>query len=121
MLAGGNADRRYRTRNRGVSENIVRAGGLFNPERVESRQVLHCGDGLVHLPYLVCVEHQGALRPDLFAHDARAAQIVLLAQPDLQFEVSPAVTQRFAAVQAHPLLATPLPASPRSIRSEAPP
>src|SRR5207302_10980384 len=77
VLAGGNADRHYRASDRGMSKNIVRAGGLFNPEGVEGRQVLHSADSLVHLPYLISVEHQDALWSDLFAHDARTAQIVL--------------------------------------------
>ncbi len=105
MLAGGNADRRYRARNGGMSKNVVRAGGLFNPEGVEGRQVLHCSNRFVHLPHLICVEHQGVLLPDLFAHDTGTAQIVLPAQADLQFEVSPAIGQRFAAKQAHLLIA----------------
>ena len=57
MLTGGNTYRCDRTINRGMSKNIVRAGGFFNPERVKSRQVLYCSDRLVHLPHLVCVEH----------------------------------------------------------------
>src|SRR6266699_635835 len=88
-----------------MSKNIVRAGRLFNPEGVESRQVLHCSNSLVHLPYLICIEHQDALRPDLFAHDACTAQIVLQAQADLHLEVPPAISQRFAAELAHLLIA----------------
>src|SRR5436309_15266481 len=105
MLTGGNANRRDCTRDRGMSKNIVRAGGLFNPEGVESRQVLHCGDSIVYLPYLICIEHQDALRPDLFAHDSRTAQIVLQSQTDLHFEVSRAINQRCAAGLWNRLLA----------------
>src|SRR5947209_19228568 len=55
MFAGGNTNRRDCTRNHGVAKNVIRAGGLFNPEGVESPQGFHCCDSLVHLPHLVCV------------------------------------------------------------------
>src|SRR3989442_359222 len=42
MFTGGNTDRRDRTCNRGMSKNIIRAGGLFNPEGVKCRQGVHC-------------------------------------------------------------------------------
>src|SRR2546421_13127728 len=119
VLAGGDSDRRYCSRDRGMSKNIVRAGGLFDPEGVESRQALHCTDSLVHLPHLVCVEHQGILWPDLFAHDARTAQIILQAQANLQFEVPPVADQRFTAKQAHLLIAIARPAGSACIGGEA--
>src|SRR5712691_2475786 len=57
MLTGGNPDRRDGPRNGGMSQNIIRAGGLLNPEGVKGSQVLHSSNRLVHLPYLVGVEH----------------------------------------------------------------
>src|SRR6266567_1522221 len=119
VLAGGNADRRHCARDRSMSKNIVRAGGLFDPEGVEGRQALHSADSLVHLPHLVCIEHQGTLWPDLFAHDARTAHIILQAQADLQFEVPPVAGQRFTAKPAHLLIAIARPASPGCIGGEA--
>src|SRR5712691_2034941 len=55
VLTRGNSDRRYCSRDLCMSKNIVRAGGLFDPEGVEGRQPLHCADSLAHLPHLVCV------------------------------------------------------------------
>src|SRR6266516_4336398 len=119
MLTGGNTYRRDRTCNSGMSKNFIRACRFFNPERVKSRQVLYCSDRLIHLPHLVCVEHQGALCPNFFAHDTRTVQIVLQAQANLQFEVPPAVSQRFAAKQAHLLIAIARPTRPGCIGRKA--
>src|SRR5437588_4140942 len=77
MLAGGNTDWRNCSCNGSMTKNIVWTGRLLNPERIEGCQVLHCGNRFGYLPYLVCVEHQGALRSDLFAHTPCPAQIVL--------------------------------------------
>ena len=38
MFTGSNPNWRYCSRNRGMSKNIVWAGGFFNPERVKCRQ-----------------------------------------------------------------------------------
>src|SRR5690348_2335796 len=50
MFTGGNSNWREGTSNRGMPENIIRASGLFNPERVKNCQLLCCADGLVHIP-----------------------------------------------------------------------
>src|SRR5450755_3525491 len=119
MLTGGNTYRRDYTRNGGMPENIIGAGGFFNPEGVKCSQVLHGRDRLVHLPHLVCIEHQAALCPNLFAHDTRTVHIVRQAQADLQFEVPPAVSQRIAAKQAHLFIAIARPTRTGCIRRKA--
>src|SRR3569833_955945 len=43
--------------NSGVAEDVVRACGLLNPIRFETRQLLHVVDRLVDLPYLIGIDH----------------------------------------------------------------
>src|SRR6266581_1285745 len=50
MLTGGNSNWRNCSCNRGMSKNIIRAGGFFNPERVKCRQESHCSDRIAYIP-----------------------------------------------------------------------
>src|SRR5215469_7567525 len=97
MLASSNADWCNGPCYCSMAKNIIRASWFFNPEGVKFRQLLHGSDSFFHLPHLVCIEHQYVLRSDLFAHYTSTTQIILWTQPNFQFEVLPAVSQRFAA------------------------
>src|SRR5579884_743796 len=57
MLSGGNTNWRNGSCNGSMTKNIIWTGRLLDPERIESRQMLHCGDSFGYVPYLVCVEH----------------------------------------------------------------
>src|SRR5207244_12094873 len=76
-LAGRDADRRDRARDRRVAEHVVRARRLLDPVRIELREALGVGDGLADVPDLVRVEHELALRPEHLARDARATDVLL--------------------------------------------
>jgi hypothetical protein len=59
--------------------------------------LLHRRDRLVHVPHLVRVQHQLAVRPDRLAHHARAPQIVIWVGAHLDLEVRPALGQGLPA------------------------
>ena len=62
---------------RGVAQHVVRTRRFFGPPGVEGSEVLHPRDGLIDIPDLVGIDHELAVGPDLFTHDAQAPDIVL--------------------------------------------
>ena len=85
---------------RGVAEDVVGAGGFFDPPGVEGREVAHVGDGFADVPALVGVHHELVGRADLLADDGGAAEIVGGIAADFDFEVGPAFGESFAAEAA---------------------
>ena len=88
VLAGGDLEGCDGAGDGGVAEDVVRAGGLLDPERVELGQAGHAGDGLGHAPDLVGIDHQEAVGADDLAHDAAAAHVVLEVGADLELDVA---------------------------------
>src|SRR5207248_677069 len=72
VLAGRDADRRDRLRDRRVAEHVVGAGGLLDPVRIEFGEALDVRDRLADVPDLIRVEHELALAPEDLARDPRA-------------------------------------------------
>src|SRR5208282_1704086 len=66
MLSGRDADRLDCAANRGVTEDVVGAGGLFDPQRVEARERAHELDRLADVPRLVRIHHHSSARSNLF-------------------------------------------------------
>ena len=100
-LAGGDGDRRDLPRDPRMPQHVVRTRRLLDPPGIEPRQRLHLGDGLVHVPALVGVHHQRAIRADLLAHDRGAADVVLEVLPDLHLEGRPPLRDGLAAQAPH--------------------
>ncbi len=63
-LARGDLDRRDCLGDGGMPEHVVRTGRLFDPPRVDIRQITHPVDGLRHVPRLIGVQHQDTLWPN---------------------------------------------------------
>ena len=97
VLAGGDLNWRDRARDRGMAQHVVGAGRLLDPVRIELGEQLHVGDGVAHLPDLVRVHHQAAVRADLLAHDPGPAHVVLDLLADLHLHVGPAGGDGLAA------------------------
>jgi len=78
VLAGSNTDAEGidGAGDGGVAEDIVGAGGFFDPEWLEAGEGLHVVDGLVNVPPLVGVHHELAVVADLLADDGAAADVV---------------------------------------------
>ena len=90
MFAGGHANRVNPLADCGVSENVVGAGGFFDPPRVEFGQATHVGDRLIDIPDLIGVHHQLAFPAKLFAQDLCSADILLDIRADFLLEMVPA-------------------------------
>src|SRR5207244_10873521 len=88
------ADRGDGARDRGGTENVVRAGRLFDPPWIETRETLHLPDGFAHVPTLIRVHHETPLAADLLAHQRCAAHVVLEIGTDLHLERGPAFRDR---------------------------
>ena len=97
VLAGCDADRGHAPGDRRVPQDVVRAGRLLDPVRVELPQALHPRDRLVDTPALVGVDRQDPIGTDLLAHDARPASVVVDVGADLELEGGPPFGQRLAA------------------------
>ena len=100
MLAGGDARGRGFAANAGVAQDVVGAGGLFHPPRIEGLERLGAGDGDVDIPALVGVDHQLVGPADLFADDHAAAQVFVGIAANLELEVGPAIGECFLAEAA---------------------
>ena len=67
-----------------MAQDVVRAGRLFDPVRVDSRASLrHPRDGLGHFPSLVRVDRDRDVRADRVARDRQATHIVVEIAPTL--------------------------------------
>ena len=89
----------------GVAENVVRAGGLFDPQRIKFGQSTHLGDGLIDFPHLVGVHHQHVFPTDLIAKQRCPTGVFFDIAANLLFEVSPAFGQCFPRQAADFLVA----------------
>src|SRR6266849_69924 len=87
MLAGSDFDGMDTAPDRGVAENVVGAGGLFDPPGVEAGEALHVGDGLADVPALVSVHHESTVRADFLANNRGAADVIVDVGAHLDFEV----------------------------------
>ena len=63
MLAGRDADRRHRAGDRRVAEDVVGAGRLLDPVRVERLELAHPADRLADVPALVGVDREHPVGP----------------------------------------------------------
>ena len=61
-----------------MTEHIIGRSRLFDPPRIELRQRFDLSNGFADVPALVGVHHQAIVRPDLFAHEGRAADVVFV-------------------------------------------
>ena len=100
VLAGRDPDRGDGPGDRGVAEDVVGAGRLLDPVRIERRQPAHPVDRLADVPALVGIDGQHQLGPDLLADDPDPAQVVLDVRADLHLEPGPALGQRLATQPA---------------------
>ena len=90
VLAGGDPDGRHGPGDRGVTEDVVGAGRLLDPVRVERRELRHPVDGDADIPALVGVDGEHPVGPDLVADDPHPAHVVLDVGADLHLEPGPA-------------------------------
>ena len=74
-----------------VAEDVVRAGGLLDPVRVEALQLPDPGDGLRHVPPLVGVDGDAHVGADRFARRRHAPDVVGQVGADLQLDLGEAV------------------------------
>src|SRR5438046_1410782 len=84
--------------------SIDRPCGLLDLPRIETRELAHPGDRLIHIPYLVGVDHQLAVGSDLFANDAHPSHVVVQVAPHFHLEVGPALSQARATQRAQLLV-----------------
>ena len=97
MLTGRDADRFDRAPNRGVAEDVVGAGGLFDPQGIEARERTHQLDRFADVPRLVRVHHHDGARSDFFAHQRRAMDVGGRVAAHFYFEAGPSRGERLAA------------------------
>src|SRR5215472_10809194 len=97
MFAGRHPDWMNRVANRGMTENIVGAGGLFDPQWMELRERAHQGDGLADIPRLVRIHHHKSLAANFLAHQRRATHIFIGVAPYFDLESGPTRRARLAA------------------------
>ena len=99
-LSRGDLDRGNGFAHRAVALHIVRAGRLLDEPGPGKGQLPHPADGLPHLPGLVGVDHQLAIRPQHLARNGHAPDVVLQAAPHLELDVVEAAGHRLAAQAA---------------------
>ena len=119
MFAGGHANRVNPLADCGVSENVVGAGGFFDPPRVKFGQATHVGDRLIDIPDLIGVHHQLAFPAKLFAQDLCPADILLDIRADFLLEMVPAFGNGLTRQQAHFFFGITQPAGGGGVAGEA--
>ena len=120
VLAAGDADRSDRRTDRGVTEHVVGAGGLLDPERLEPRQRVDPLDRLRHIPDLVRVDHQRRVRADHLARDGQAADVVVEVGADLELDVPVAGVDRLLAEPPQLVVGVAEPAGARRVARVSP-
>ena len=83
-----------------VAFHIVRAGGLFNKPGFCKGQRTHPVDGFLHLPDLVGINHQMAVRAQHFTGNAQTANIVWLIAADFELDMVKTCVNCFLAETA---------------------
>src|ERR687893_3028002 len=109
VLARGDADRCNRLGYASVAKDVVWARRLLDPPRVEYFQALHVLDGLIHVPDLVGVHHQGAVGSYLIPDQGGPPHVVLDVPSNLHLKVRPALLYRLAHERAQLLVRIPEP------------
>jgi para-nitrobenzyl esterase len=97
LLAGGDADAGDFAADAGVAEDVVGAGGLLHPPRVELLELANAENRVVDVPFLVGVHHEAAVGADFGADQSSAAEVIGGVAADFEFEMGPAVGERFVA------------------------
>ena len=122
VFAGRDADRPDRPRDRGVPEDVVRARGLLDPERVESREVLACARWLRPRPTA------GSRRPSASRSGPIASRTIPTRRAssfgigaDLDLEMRPAFGDGVTTRRAHPVVRVTHPSDRRRVRRIARP
>ena len=116
VLTRRDADRLHGAADRGVAQDVVGAGRLFDPEQLVWLQPRHVFDRLADVPRLVRVDHQRAVPADLFAHELAAVLVLGGVAAHLQLEARPAVGQRLPAQLADAVVGVPHPADRGDVR-----
>ena len=98
VLAGHDADRGDGLADAGVGEDVVGAGRLLDPPRVDLGEGLHVVDGDVDVPHLVGVDHEPPVGADLGTDERGAAHVVVAVLPDLHLEGVPTLRDPGAAL-----------------------
>src|SRR6185369_2512636 len=97
VLPGGDAHRPHAFPDRRMTEHVVRARWLFDPEEIEIRQRADTVDRFLDVPALIGVDHQLVLRSDLLTDESDAGTIVLNRRANFDLEVRPSFRGRFPA------------------------
>src|SRR6185437_3370425 len=116
MLAGGDAHWLHRRANACVSKDVVGAGWLFHPPRIEFSQRPRARHRLIDTPLLVGIHHELVGPADLFTHNSPAAKVARGVAADLELEMRPAFSERLAAQRADLLIAESKPANRSGVR-----
>src|SRR5215469_7960906 len=97
MFAGRNTDWMNCAANGGMSEDIVGAGGLLDPQRMELRERAHQCDSLADIPRLVCIHHHKRVATNLLAHQRCATHVLIGVAPYFDLETRPTRRARLTA------------------------
>ncbi len=119
VLAGGDADRRHRLADRGVTEHVVRARRLLDPERLELGELADPLDRLRHVPDLVRVDHEVGVPADHLASDGEASVVVRAIGADLELDVAVALIHGLPKKAAELFVAVAEPAGARGVAGVA--
>src|SRR5207245_2306206 len=119
VFAGSYFDRCDRARDGGVAQDVVEARQLLHPIGIDRDELLQVRDCLFYIPDLVCIHHQATVRPNLLAHDARPAQVVLDLLADLQLQVGPAASDSLATQRPQLLIRIAEPTGRRRVSGKA--
>src|SRR4029079_12438967 len=86
-LAGGDLYRSNRRADLAMSLDIIGARRFLDEVRIETLERIHPLDRLPHLPYLVGIDHQRAVRSHDPPHDLESADIVVEIAPNLHLDM----------------------------------
>ncbi len=115
MLSGRHADRGDLPTDSSVTQDVVGTGGLLDPERIETAQLVDSVNRLLDIPGLVGVDHQKAVRSDLVADQRGAAGILGAGRPNLHFEGVPASGHSLTTESLYPLVGVSEPTGRRRV------
>ena len=119
VFAGGDLDGGDGGADRGVAEDVVGAGGLLDPVRVERGQRPGPADGLGDVPALVGVDGDAHAGADDRAGGAAAPYVVVEVGADLQLDLGEAVGDRGGGQTSELLVVVAEPAGGGGVGGEA--